>query len=417
MASLKNVYDRKCTLCPLHSNEGETCLSGGGNIKTPRLLIVGDGPSKNESQMRRSFSDQRGQLLQVALEEAQIGIGSDGVVFATYATKCFPSGKIKQKDAKTCSDTYLIKEIFHFKPELILVLGKTSQVAVLHNNSPISKTHGKLFEHTFELDGQEFTTQVMPIEHPFSVIQSPQKYDQWMSDLRRVRTVLYSEGSPFWDDTKLDRFDFRVIESVSEFKAVARDLIADYRGHYLSLDIEASGLDNAIAMPGYDVYTIQFGIVDLEDEQANYTNPVYILPIRSSQFLVSSDRYRDIWLPKIVPLVDKFLHPKYFKLTAHNGKYDLKGLRTVGITSPQLYWDTMMLWANEHGEAPMSLKEIAYQVTDLGGYEKDMEEYFKEHGTYDAPRELLVWYGGLDIVVTRHLMKYANDTVLRRDRR
>ena len=75
-----------------------------------------------------------------------------------------------------------------------------------------------------------------------------------------------------------------------------------------------------------------------------------------------------------------------------------------------------MLWSNAHGEAPMSLKEIAYQVTDLGGYEKKMEVYFEEHGTYDAPPEILVPYGGLDVVVTRHTMFEMDNTIMKENR-
>jgi DNA polymerase I-like protein with 3'-5' exonuclease and polymerase domains len=159
----------------------------------------------------------------------------------------------------------------------------------------------------------------------------------------------------------------------------------------------------------YKVYTLQLGVVDLTDPEYNDRLPVYIIPLQSSQFSICKN---PMWLDSAAGLLNHLLSPRYFKLIAHNGKYDLKGLRRIGVHTPYLWWDTMLLWANTHGEAPMSLKEIAYQVTDLGGYEKKMEEYFKEHGTYDAPPEILMEYGGLDVVVTRHLMYEMNQTTL-----
>ena len=412
MANLKSLYDRKCTRCPLHETDGVVCVSGAGNIKNPRVLVVGDSPSKDEMvRYNRAYTDQRGQLLQTALEESGIPIGEDGVVFATYVCKCFPQGKVKPKDAKTCSEEFLVKEVFQFKPELILLLGKTAQMAVLHNTAPLTKTHGKVFDATFELAGETFTTKAMPIEHPFSIIQSPPKLDPWLADLRRARSVLYADGEPFWTEDKLNRFDFRVIETVSQFKEAARSLINNHRDDYLALDIEASGLDHDMMLPGFKVYTVQFGPVSLTDPKANYKLPVYILPLQSDYFAVSSPEYQKVWLEKILPLLNKLF--SIFKIIAHNGKYDLKGLRRVGVNDVLLHWDTMMLWANLHGEAPMSLKEIAYQVTDLGGYDKMMEEYFKEYGTYDAPPEILVPYGGLDVVVTRHLMDELERSVLK----
>jgi hypothetical protein len=217
--------------------------------------------------------------------------------------------------------------------------------------------------------------------------------------------VLYGEGDPYWDDRKLSRFNFHVIETVAEFLQIANDLIRDHKGEYLAIDIEASGIDDDMYQPDFKVFTIQFGIVNVVKKAWNDSLPVYILPIQS-------DNFKCLPLADIRMLLNNFLHPRYFRLIAHNGKYDLKGLRTIGVTSPYLHWDTMMLWANAHGEAPMSLKEIAYQVTDLGGYEKLMDEYVEEYGTYDAPEEILVPYGGLDIVVTRHLMYEMENSIL-----
>lgn len=405
MSTLARTYNRRCDLCPLSKETAATCLPGIGNVNNPSVVVVSDGPSRIEMDKRLGFTDQKAALLVEQLTEAGIPLGVDGEVFCTYACKCHTAGKVKIKNARTCAGAYLKKELIILKPRLILALGKTAQVALLGNTSPISKTHGKLFDLTIEVDGDSFDTKVMPIEHPFSILSSPPKLDLWAADLRRAKAVLYGEGEPYWTEDKLERFDFRVIESEEQFKEVARDLIRNYQGSYLAIDIEASGLDDAMQQEGFRVFTLQFGIVDTENKACNDTLPVYIFPIQS-------DNLACLPLESTVHLLNNFLHHRYFKLIAHNGKYDLKGLRRIGVNKTYLYWDTMMLWANAHGEAPMSLKEIAYQVTDLGGYEKLMVEYFKENGTYDAPPEIMVPYGGLDVVVTRHLMYEMENSIL-----
>ena len=407
--NLKDIYDHHCTLCPLHQNEGRVCVSGAGNLVNPTILIVGDAPSKEEANQRGTFGDDRGRLLRTTLNEAGIKVAPNGDVFATYLCKCFPNGKIKTTEARTCGDAYLIKEILHFKPKLILALGKNAQLILLRNTSSLTQTHGKLFPASFELDGDVFETQVMPIDHPFAVLSNPAKQKAWEADIRRARGILHNDASPYWEEEKLDRFDFVLIDSIRHFREVARELITNHRGEFLSIDIEASGLDEDMEKDDFEVFTLQFGVVDTRDRAANMTDPVYVLPIQSGQFPCTQD---PIWLDSITELLNNFLHPRYFKLVAHNGKYDLKGLRRVGVTETSLEWDTMMLWANLHGEAPMSLKEIAYQVTDLGGYEKKMEDYFKEQKTYDAPPEILVPYSGLDIIITRHLMFDMAEQVL-----
>jgi uracil-DNA glycosylase family 4 len=418
MTKLDRLFRRDCELCPLHLSEGLTCLGGSGNIDDPKLMVVGDAPSKQEVAFGRAFMDQRGTLLKDSLKEAGIPVGADGVVYCTYLVKCFPAGKIKIDHANTCYDTYLAEEIFRLKPSLIITLGKKAQAVLTGVQKGLNKTHGRVLEVTFERQTgedekgtpvmEEFITKVIPIEHPYSILTSPSKKDPWLADLRRCKAILYNEGEPFWTPDKLGRFDFQVIESIRHLKAVCRELLK-HRGEYLVLDVEASGLDEDINRDDFRAFTLQFGLADMKNKRRNDAMPVYILPLQSTQFPQAGT---SIWLDKCIGLLNNLLDPRYFKLVAHNGKYDLKVLRRIGVNTPYLWWDTMILWANAHGEASMSLKEIAYQVSDLGGYEVLMNEYFKEHGTYDAPPELLVPYGGLDVVVTRHLLYDMHHTIL-----
>lgn len=401
------IYDDGCDLCPLGASSAKVCYPGEG-ASNPRVLIVGDNPSKGDEEAGHSFRDDRAQLLAKTLKSVGFSLGKNGDVFVTYAVKCFPWGKASIKDAKICAENYLHKEIAHHTPELVITLGKAAQVAVLGNSSPLSKTHGKLFE--YDRDG--VTCQVMPVDHPFAVLMNPSKYDIWHADLKRAYQVLHSQGDPYWSKKKVQRYNFVPILSKTHLEQVVYSDLKKFRGKPLVFDNETSGLDDAIFRPDFRFFTLQFGVCDTKVKENNDTLPVYILPIHSQHW----DFTGDAWLEDIRPILQDLFAPGAFKFVAHNAKYDAKVLWRFKI--PVLIDAcSMVLWADEHGEASASLKEIAYQVTDIGGYEKEMEEYFKEHGTYDAPPEILNIYGGLDIIVTRYLYFELAQTILKKTKR
>jgi len=408
-----SLYDKKCKECPLHLNPGRTCISGTGNSKSSvKVVVVEDAPSREESEgfrinpkrikriLGKPYTDDRAELIASVLKD--IGF-KKGEVWCTYALKCNPKGKVKIKDVHTCAEKYLVKELDLLKPELIICFGKSAQVAVLKMNSALAKTHGRLFDY----EGDGWSCKVMTVDHPFAIISSPGKEDTWRADLARAYAFLKSPDSPFWEKEKLDRFNFVEITSIDHLKEVVKDLTKEHRGSYLAVDVEASGLDDDIFRKDFKMYTVQFGIVDMEEKANNDTNPVYILPFMSEHFDVCEGTG---WQDKCKKVLTRLFEEDRFKLVAHNGKYDLKVLNRFGIET-YLQWDTMILWANVHGEASMSLKEIAYQVTDLGGYDVEMAEYFKEHKSFDAPPELLIPYGGLDIVSTRHLLHELSSSI------
>jgi len=403
--SIVTLYDDTCVSCELHKPALSVCLPGVGDVEHPRVVVVGDAPSLIEDEENTAFcddSDPRAAILVRVLKEAGFDLDT---IFATYAVKCFPRGSVKVTHVKTCRDEYLTEELNHLRPEMIIPLGKNAQIAVLNLNSPISKTHGKLFEYTGGGETDPWTANVVPVDHPFAVLSTPAKYTEWLSDFKRARAVLDGEGEPFYTPGKLSRFTFLLLDTLDKLEQAVSDCINNDDLEYLAFDVETSGLDDEIMRPGYKMYTIQFGLIDTNNKKNNDILPVYIVPYESAHF-IHSDEWRLIVDRELIRLFSSDL-----KCVAHNAKFDQKVLWSKGI--PVLSdRDTVILWANQYGEAPLSLKDIAYQVTDIGGYEVEMDKFFKEHGTFDAPPEVLLPYGGLDIIVVRHVMVHVMQGVM-----
>ena len=410
-------YNPDCELCiigdTMPSNR-RACIAGVGNAKS-KIVVVRDSPTKVESEgtprkgggrgVAYSENDEQGELVRKSLEKVGFKVGNKGDVWATYTMKCFPDGIKKISYFSECYKHYLKKELEFIKPELILCMGKSSQQVLLELSTGLAKTHGRLFDY----EGEGWSCKVMPLEHPFSVISRPGKLSSWESDLARAYAYFKNPGEdPYWNASKKGRCDFREVSTEKDLNKMLEYFKSKPKGSYLAVDVETSGLDDQMFKDDFKMFTIQLGVVNMNDSDANYEDPVFIIPFMSQHFEICQEKE---WLE----LVKKELNTLFseevgLQIVAHNGKYDLKVLKRFGIEA-YLAWDTMILWANEHGEASMSLKDIAYQVTDLGGYDAEMAEYFGEHDTFDAPPELLIPYGGLDIVVTRCLLHNLSSSI------
>jgi len=403
-------YNPDCELCiigdTMPSNR-RACIAGVGNAKS-KIVVVRDSPTKVESEgtprkgggrgVAYSENDEQGELVRKSLEKVGFKVGNKGDVWATYTMKCFPDGIKKISYFSECYKHYLKKELEFIKPELILCMGKSSQQVLLELSTGLAKTHGRLFDY----EGEGWSCKVMPLEHPFSVISRPGKLASWESDLARAYAYFKNPGEdPYWNASKKERCDFREVSTEKDLGKMLEYFKTKPKGSYLAVDVETSGLDDQMFKDDFKMFTIQLGVVNMEDSDANYEDPVFIIPFMSQHFPICQEKE---WLELVKEELNTLFSEEVgLQVVAHNGKYDLKVLKRFGIEA-YLAWDTMILWANEHGEASMSLKDIAYQVTDLGGYDGEMAEYFGEHDTFDAPPELLIPYGGLDVVVTRLLL-------------
>lgn len=176
-----------CTLCILATTRTQVVF-GEGN-ENARLMFIGEGPGKDEDTSGRPFVGRAGQLLTRIIENG-LKLRREDVYIANIV-KCRPTvdglGKRDRPPEPTevtaCSP-YLIEQIQHIKPEVIVTLGNPSTRFLLKTGEGITRLRGKW--HDFQ------GIAVMPTYHPSFLLRNggdsgntPYKRDVW-NDMKLV---------------------------------------------------------------------------------------------------------------------------------------------------------------------------------------------------------------------------------------
>ena len=134
---------RICVKCPLHQSrikavpgEGKPCA---------KVMIIGEGPGKQEDQTGRPFVGNSGRYLEHVLEGTDLE-RSD--FFITNIVKCRPPSNRtpKVEEVETCTALYLFEQIKLLEPSIILLLGGLAVKKMLGLKS-VEEARGRIIEH------------------------------------------------------------------------------------------------------------------------------------------------------------------------------------------------------------------------------------------------------------------------------
>jgi DNA polymerase len=128
---------RVCTRCRLHENRAKA-VPGEGNPDT-EVVIVGEGPGRDENQAGRPFVGASGRLLTELIES--LGWRRDDV-FITNVVKCWPPGnRDPAPDEIAACAPYLHRQLEALDPAVVVTAGKHS-LGVFMPGERISRVHG-----------------------------------------------------------------------------------------------------------------------------------------------------------------------------------------------------------------------------------------------------------------------------------
>jgi uracil-DNA glycosylase len=177
--SLALVADevRRCTKCPLSLTR--TCAVPGEGPANAAVLIIGEGPGRNEDLQSRPFIGAAGKQLDGLLRDA--GLNRDDV-YITNVVKCRPPENRRPTDseAEACHP-YLERQIKLLRPVVVLLLGDSALKRFLPDQT-LSGAHGRLFTHGgFAL---------FPTYHPAAMIYNRTLEKVSSDDFKALRKVL-----------------------------------------------------------------------------------------------------------------------------------------------------------------------------------------------------------------------------------
>ena len=167
-----------CTLCRLH--ETRTHVVFGEGDPEADMVLVGEGPGRNEDLTGRPFVGAAGNLLENLL--TQNGLQRDDV-YITNVVKCRPPGNRDPlpDEVATCSP-YLREQMAHLRPKVIVTLGNVATRLILGKQLPISRVAG----YRFDVMG----TTLIPTFHPAAALRgSTQAMRALQRDIRLAKAV------------------------------------------------------------------------------------------------------------------------------------------------------------------------------------------------------------------------------------
>jgi uracil-DNA glycosylase family 4 len=174
-----------CQKCRLAQTRTKVVFGEG--VFNSKILLIGEGPGREEDETGRPFVGKAGKLLDQIL--ASQDISREKNIFIANIVKCRPpENRNPQDDEAQACRQYLDAQIQLLRPKIILLAGAVAVKNVLGAKEGISKIRGQWF------DGP-FGSKIMPIFHPSYLLRNQSKEPgspKWLmwQDIKEIRRVL-----------------------------------------------------------------------------------------------------------------------------------------------------------------------------------------------------------------------------------
>lgn len=174
----------ECTRCGLRT----TCTQvvfGDGNPTTP-LMLVGEGPGKQEDIQGQPFVGRAGQLLDRILHA--IGLRRKDI-YITNVVKCRPPANRTPtpEETKACA-IWLDEQIQVIKPAILVCLGAAATRRLVDATASVKTIRGRWIERR--------GIRIMPTYHPAALLYNPALKRSTWQDFQEVRKALVELGHP-----------------------------------------------------------------------------------------------------------------------------------------------------------------------------------------------------------------------------
>lgn len=164
-----------CSRCRLRA----TCkqvVFGAGKLDAD-LMLIGEGPGKDEDEQGYPFVGRAGQLLDKILAAAEIPRPE---VYISNVVKCRPPGnRLPNPDEVAQCRNYLEAQIRMIRPRIIICLGAMASQSVISPRARITDIRGKWFTRQ--------GIKIMPVFHPAALLRNESYKRPTWEDFKKIR--------------------------------------------------------------------------------------------------------------------------------------------------------------------------------------------------------------------------------------
>ena len=164
---------RKCGLCETRTN-----VVFGTGPKTAEVMLIGEGPGKNEDEQGLPFVGRSGKLLDQYL--TAVDLARDKNVFIANIFKCRPPENRNPLPEEWDACLPWLREQFRIiRPKIVVCLGRIAAQRLIRPDISVTKEHGR-FE---EKNGVWF----MATLHPAALLRNPSQKPMAFGDFVALR--------------------------------------------------------------------------------------------------------------------------------------------------------------------------------------------------------------------------------------
>ncbi|MAP93938.1 MAG: uracil-DNA glycosylase [Ponticaulis sp.] len=175
--------------CELKEGANKTVFADG--VADADVMVIGEGPGRDEDREGLPFVGRAGQLLDRML--AAIGLSRTENTYITNVNFWRPPGNRNptENELALCRP-FVDKHIALIKPKLIIVAGAVPAQSLLGATQGITRLRGQKFD--LSIAGMEKAIPVYPIFHPAYLLRRPAEKAKAWADLLNILAALEALG-------------------------------------------------------------------------------------------------------------------------------------------------------------------------------------------------------------------------------
>lgn len=358
---------------------GKKIVTGGHGNPGAEIVFVGESPTPGE--LARGEASKG--VLKVLADVFPDSFNADNFYYINAVPFIIPKGKdtkqntLRTQEAAIKCHKYLTDEINKHPRKVVVALGNTAMWALTgDDSSKITRIRGQVIE------DYALPYDIMPSVHPSFLMRGGGSYQKFKRDINYALDIAKGIPRLQWEEP-----DYEVAADESDVRRFVEAMCDDahrLNDYVIGADVETGGFDHM------DDETLCLGMcVD--------PKKVYIVDEQLMPCLVST-------LASGTPFLNARFNGGKFEWVWHNGKFDVKFLRTLKAMGAGVDHDTMLMsYAMEERGGFHDLDQVA--ADELGApYHKEMlDEYVpnKKASYRDIPRPVLWQYLAYDVSKTK----------------